>query len=57
MSFLSFLAALVPPPRMHLVTVAHLRNRVLPRAAVRQWVLSLPFRVRYLIASFSLTAR
>ncbi len=31
-------------------TAAHLRDRVLPRAPVRQWVLSLPFRVRYLIA-------
>ncbi len=32
-------------------TAAHLRDRVLPGAApVRQWVLSLPFRVRYLIA-------
>ena len=31
-------------------TAAHLRDRVLPRAPIRQWVLSLPFRVRYLIA-------
>ncbi|MHC4514632.1 MAG: transposase, partial [Planctomycetota bacterium] len=31
-------------------TAAHLRDRVLPPAPIRQWVLSLPFRVRYLIA-------
>jgi hypothetical protein len=31
-------------------TAAHLVDRVIPRVAVRQWVLSLPFRLRYLCA-------
>lgn len=31
-------------------TAAHLANRVLPRAAARQWVLSLPFGLRYRLA-------
>ncbi len=31
-------------------TAAHLVNEVLPRVPVRQWVLSLPFRIRYLLA-------
>src|SRR5262245_4639305 len=29
---------------------AHLVDRVLPRVQYRQWVLSLPFRIRYLVA-------
>jgi len=29
---------------------AHLVDAVLPRVAVRQWVLSLPHRLRYLLA-------
>jgi hypothetical protein len=31
-------------------TAAHLVDRVLPRAPYRQWVLSLPRRVRFLLA-------
>jgi len=31
-------------------TAAHLVDRVLPAAPVRQWVLSLPFALRYLLA-------
>ncbi len=31
-------------------TAAHLVNRVLPRVPVRQWVLSLPFGLRYRLA-------
>ena len=31
-------------------TAAHLVDRVIPRVPVRQWVLSLPFRLRYLCA-------
>jgi hypothetical protein len=31
-------------------TAAHLVGRVLPLVAIRQWVLSLPFRVRFLCA-------
>ena len=31
-------------------TAAHLVDRVLPEAPVRQWVLSLPFSLRYRLA-------
>jgi len=31
-------------------TAAHLVDRVLPEAPVRQWVLSLPFALRYRLA-------
>ncbi len=31
-------------------TAAHLMDRVLPEAPVRQWVLSLPYSLRYLLA-------
>jgi len=31
-------------------TAAHLTDRVLPRVPVRQWVLSLPFSLRYRLA-------
>ena len=31
-------------------TAAHLGDRVLPEAPVRQWVLSLPFALRYRLA-------
>lgn len=31
-------------------TAAHLVDKVLPIGAIRQWVLSLPFRIRYLLA-------
>ena len=30
-------------------TAAHLVDRVLPLAPVRQWVLTLPFRLRFLV--------
>jgi hypothetical protein len=31
-------------------TAAHLVDRVLPKVAIRQWVLSLPFALRYRLA-------
>jgi len=34
-------------------TAAHLVDHVLPHAPVRQWVLSFPFRIRFLLASSS----
>ena len=32
-------------------TAAHLVDRVLPQVPIRQWVLSLPFALRYRLAS------